>query len=99
VTQRVKVSHDAIFDEGRDWDWSTPDVGSSASAASDFTIEYWELGGAEGAQGASLAAPRSPSPNLGVLGRSSEEFGRCSKVVGGARKSLDRAQQHLPLHQ
>jgi hypothetical protein len=40
VTQWVKVSRDVIFDEGRGWDWSTPDAGSSASATSDFTIEY-----------------------------------------------------------
>jgi hypothetical protein len=66
--QWVKVSRDVIFDEGHNWDWSTSDTDSSALAASDFTIEYWELGGAEGAQGASPAALRSPSPNPRVLG-------------------------------
>ena len=49
VTQRVKISRDVFFNEGRGWDWSTPDAGSSASAASDFTVEYWWPGGAGGA--------------------------------------------------
>jgi hypothetical protein len=40
VMQRVKVSHDIIFDEGRGWDWSTLDTSSSSSVASDFTIKY-----------------------------------------------------------
>jgi hypothetical protein len=48
VTQRVKISCDVI-DKGHGWDWSTLDTGSSASAASDFTVKYWVPRGAGGA--------------------------------------------------
>jgi len=37
---RVKTSRDIIFDEGRGWNWTTPAAGSSASASSDFDIEW-----------------------------------------------------------
>jgi len=56
ATQRVRISRDVIFDEGRGWDWSTPNAGSSAAAASDFIVEFWETGGAGGAQDASSVA-------------------------------------------
>jgi hypothetical protein len=86
VTHRVKVSRDVVFDEGRSWDWSSPNAGSSASVASDFTIEYWELGGAGGAQGASPAAPRSPSPNLGDA---QTELGGVRTGLGGGQTSSE----------
>ena len=56
ATQRVKVSRDVVFDEGRGWDWSTPGAGSSAAAGSEFTIEFWTPRDQEGAPGASSSA-------------------------------------------
>jgi len=40
ATGRVKVSRDVVFDEGRGWDWSNSAAGTSASASSDFDIEF-----------------------------------------------------------
>ena len=40
VMQRVKVSCDVEYEEGRGWDWSTPGAGSSAAARSKFTVKY-----------------------------------------------------------
>ena len=40
ATGRVKVSRDVVFDEGHGWDWSNSAAGTSASASSDFDIEF-----------------------------------------------------------
>ena len=62
--QRVKVSRDVVFDEGRGWDWSSLAAGSSMAASSDFIVEYRTAGGEEGAQGdsPSMDSAASPSP-------------------------------------
>ena len=54
---RVKTSRDVIFDEGRRWIWTTPAAGSSATASSDFDIE-WPIEAEE----APASAPTSSSP-------------------------------------
>ena len=62
VTQRVRVVHDVVFDEGRGWAWDKAVDDGSAAVLHDFTIEYVWVGGAEGAQGASSSMSRSSSP-------------------------------------
>jgi hypothetical protein len=40
VSQRVRVSHDVVFDEGCGWDWASPAAGTSEAAGSEFVVEF-----------------------------------------------------------
>lgn len=40
VTQRVRVAHDVVFDEGRGWAWDKMAEYGLAAALHDFTVEY-----------------------------------------------------------
>jgi hypothetical protein len=59
VTLRVRTVRDVIFDEGRNWDWSTND--SATTSSSEFTVDYPEL---EGFGGAADSPSASDSPAL-----------------------------------
>jgi hypothetical protein len=39
VTQRVRIAHDIVFDESREWDWLKEGEGS-ASTGEELTIEH-----------------------------------------------------------
>jgi len=66
ASQRVRVSRDVVFDEGRGWDWTSPAAGTSGAAGSDFVVEFpWEeeVPGAGGSvQSHSSPQPHSASP-------------------------------------
>jgi hypothetical protein len=55
VTRRVHMSHDAIFEEDRAWDWSEEDVGDDVP----FKMEYIVAGGVQPST-SNAARPRSP---------------------------------------
>jgi hypothetical protein len=62
VTQCVRTTRDAIFDEGRGWDWSKETNSSAMALSSEFTVDY--AGGAgdnPSAFGSPALAPRTPS--------------------------------------
>jgi hypothetical protein len=68
VSQRVRVSRDVVFDEGRGWDWTSPTAGTAGAASSDFVVEFpWEeevIGAGGSALSPSSPQPRSASPGI-----------------------------------
>jgi hypothetical protein len=64
VSQRVHVSRDVVFDEGRGWDWVSPAAVTSEAAGSEFTVEFpWaeELPEAGSSASPSLSPPPHPA--------------------------------------
>jgi len=64
VSQRVRVSRDVVFDEGRGWDWASPAAGTPEAASSEFTVEFpWaeELPEAGSSASPSLSPPPHPA--------------------------------------
>jgi hypothetical protein len=64
VTQRVCTTWDAIFDEGRGWDWSKETNGNVMASSSEFTIDYAELEGFGGAGDSPSASVSPPAPRM-----------------------------------
>jgi hypothetical protein len=68
VTRRVHTARDAIFDQGRSWDWSKETNNSVTASSSEFTVDYAELEGFGGVgdspliSGSPAPTPRTPSP-------------------------------------
>jgi hypothetical protein len=64
VSQRVHVSRNVVFDEGRGWDWASPAAGTSEAAGSEFTVEFpWaeELPEAGSSALPSISPPSHPA--------------------------------------
>ena len=66
ATQRVRISRDVVFDEGRGWAWDKAVDDGSTSTLRDFVVDYVHFGGARGASSSSspsssTSAPGSPS--------------------------------------
>jgi hypothetical protein len=64
MSQRVRVSRDVVFDEGRGWDWVSPAAGTSEAVGSEFTVEFpWaeELPEAGSSASPSLSPPPHPA--------------------------------------
>nr|AAK26118.1 putative gag-pol polyprotein [Oryza sativa Japonica Group] len=66
ATQRVRISRDVVFDEGRGWAWDKAVDDGSTSTLRDFVVDYVHFGGAGGASSSSspsssTSAPGSPS--------------------------------------
>lgn len=63
ATQRVRISRDVVFDEGRGWTWDKAVDDGSTSTLRDFVIDYVHFEGPGGAS--SSSSPSSPSPAPG----------------------------------
>jgi hypothetical protein len=79
VSQRVRVSRDVVFDEGRGWDWASAAAGTSEAAGNNFVVEFpWaeEFSKAESSVLPSpplQSHPTSPSLPLVSAGESAAE--------------------------
>ncbi|WVZ90938.1 hypothetical protein U9M48_037188 [Paspalum notatum var. saurae] len=63
VTQRVHVSHDAVFEESRPWDWGDDKGAGPGDDVEPFYIEFVTVGGARHeAEVAPATPPTSPAP-------------------------------------
>lgn len=63
ATQRIRISRDVVFDEGRGWTWDKAVDDGSTSTLRDFVIDYVHFEGPGGAS--SSSSPSSPSPAPG----------------------------------
>jgi hypothetical protein len=73
VSQRVRVSRDVVFDEGRGWDWASAAAGTSEAAGSDFVVEFSEAESSVLPSPPLQSHPTSPSLPLVSAGESAAE--------------------------
>jgi hypothetical protein len=69
-TRHVTITHDAVFDESVQWDWSEGEDGGSDSGDNIdnmFTMQYWVLDHEEDG-GDMVAEPRTPPAGRASLG-------------------------------
>jgi hypothetical protein len=61
-TQRVRMTHDVVFDEGRGWIWDKAVDGGSTPTSDNFTIEYVHFEGAGGVDSSPPPSMSTPVP-------------------------------------
>ncbi|RLN27572.1 hypothetical protein C2845_PM05G34840 [Panicum miliaceum] len=95
ATDRVHVSRDVVFEEGRAWNWEEDGAGSSAGGDSDpFVVEYTYTPGVPGATPEAEPVPRAASRTPGATssgqgtGRSTTPSSSSSSVRSGATPSV-----------
>jgi hypothetical protein len=90
-TQRVRTTHDVVFDEGRGWTWDKAVDDSSTPTYDNFTVEYVHFEGAGGVGNSlppSMYTPVPEPPPTSAL--------RCPVTTSGAMISSPPPPQPVP---
>jgi hypothetical protein len=91
-TQRVRTTHNVVFDEGRGWIWDKAVDGGSTPTPDNFTVEYVHFEGAGGVGRSlppSMSTPVPESPPTSAL--------RCPATTLAATMSSPPPPQPVPL--
>jgi hypothetical protein len=91
VTQRVRTTHDVVFDEGRGWTWDKAVDDGSTPTYDNFTVEYVHF---EGAGGVDSSLP--PSMSTPVLEPPPTSALRCPTTTSAAMMSSPPPPQSVP---
>jgi hypothetical protein len=91
-TQRVRTTHDVVFDEGRGWTWDKVVDDGSTPMYDNFTVEYVHFEGAGGVGNSlplSMSTPVPEPPPTSAL--------RCPATTSAATMSSPPPPQSVPL--
>jgi hypothetical protein len=98
VTQRVRMAHDVVFDEGRGWTWGKMVDDMTTPTYDDFIVDYVHCEGTGGV--GSSTSPSVPHPVPGTTASSRRHQPR---QVNRPRREQELQHEHrperVPLHQ